>query len=89
MRKIAFFLIILGIFLLVLYLLSDIAGSPAIGLLLVGGLLFGLGIWIRTTARPPEKPESTRFRTIREWKKQRELATEKRRSEKNKPKSQR
>lgn len=68
MRKIGVFLIMIGIFLLVLYLYSDMAGSPRVALLLAGGILLGLGIWILVATQPEEKPKSTRFRTVRQMK---------------------
>jgi len=68
MRRIGIFLIMVSVFLMALYLLWDVAGSARIGLLLVGGLVLGLGIWIFSRTQPEEKPKSTRFQSLRQMK---------------------
>lgn len=51
-----------------LYLLSDIASSPRIGLLLSGGLTLGIGIWVLSATKPEEQPRSNRFRILKQMK---------------------
>ncbi len=69
MYRIGFFLILIGAFQLFLYILSDIAKLPSIGLLLAGALCMLLGFWI-SRANRPEKPDpkNERFKGIRQLK---------------------
>jgi sugar phosphate permease len=83
MRKVGVFLIMVGVFLMALYLLSDVAGSARIGLLLSGGLVLGLGIWIFTRTKPEEKPKNTRFQTLRQMKNRPVKSEEKKKKKKN------
>jgi hypothetical protein len=64
MRRLGNFLIMLGFFLVVLFLLSDIAASPQFGLFLVGAALAALGFVFRSIAKPVERIPSGRFQTI-------------------------
>ena len=68
MRKVGEFLIMLGVLLVALYLLSDMAHSPNPLLLIFGGLILVLGIWLRINHKPEEKPQSSRFQRIRQRK---------------------
>lgn len=64
-HRIGSFLVFLGLVLLLLFLLSDMADMPAFNFL-VGGVLalgFGVFLWLHDT-RPPPAP-SERFRTMR------------------------
>lgn len=63
-RKVGQFLIILGGFLLVLFVTSDIANDPAFNMFFFGlaGLVIGVILYNQDR---PEKSESERFRWIR------------------------
>jgi len=64
MKRMGNFLIMLGFFLVVLFVLSDIATSPQFGLFLVGAALAGLGFVLRAAAKPVERIPSGRFQTL-------------------------
>jgi hypothetical protein len=68
MYKIGTFFIFLGIFLIVLYLFSDLANAPALGLLVAGGILSLIGIWMWTSDRPKKEKRSERFRILKQAK---------------------
>lgn len=69
MYRIGFFLILVGAFLIFLYILSDVAKAPSVGLLLAGGVCILLGFWISRVNRPvKEGPKSERFKGIRQLK---------------------
>jgi hypothetical protein len=64
-NRVGTFFILLGIALIALFILSDIAQSPICGLLFFGTIFLGLGIvlWTRNPA-PPSEP-SGRFRLMK------------------------
>ena len=64
MYRLGNLLLFIGLFLLALYLLSDVAGAPSIKYLAAGSLIAVLGGWLRLTHRPM-KAESSRFQGIR------------------------
>jgi hypothetical protein len=57
--RIGTFLILLGIFALILFLASDFANNPEFDWLFIGLILMGLGFILRRRAAPP--PPSGRF----------------------------
>jgi hypothetical protein len=61
--RIGTFLIILGIFALIIFLASDFANNPVFDWLFIGLVLMGLGFFLRRRAAPP--PASGRFGTLR------------------------
>jgi hypothetical protein len=64
-NRIGTFFILLGVALIALFILSDIAKAPSCGYLIIGAVFLGLGIvlWFRNPA-PPPKP-SGRFRIFK------------------------
>jgi hypothetical protein len=64
-NRIGTFFALLGLGLIGLYILSDLAKSPTCNYLVIGGFLLGLGIfmWLRDPAPPPQ--ETGRFRILR------------------------
>jgi hypothetical protein len=65
LRKLGGFLILFGLFLLALFVFSDMANQPEFGLLLagMGGTL--LGIFILVTNPAPKADPNPRFRLVR------------------------
>ena len=52
-----------------LYLLSDVAKAPSIGLLLAGGISAIIGVWIKSSSKPKEEPvKSQRFQGLKKLK---------------------
>jgi hypothetical protein len=69
MRRAGTFFILLGILLVGLYVLSDVAKSPTFWLLATGGLGIGVGIGMRLSASKTEaQADSGRFRLIKQIK---------------------
>ncbi len=64
-RRIGRFLIILGLGIIGFFVLSDLGQQANLTLLLVGGIIFFLGIMILVTNPGPEHPPSPHFRTLR------------------------
>ncbi len=64
-RRIARFLILLGLGIIGFFILSDMAQQANLTLLLVGGVIFIIGVLILVTNPGPEHPPSPRFRTLR------------------------
>ncbi|HEX9018896.1 MAG TPA: hypothetical protein VF806_06900 [Anaerolineaceae bacterium] len=64
-NRIGIFFILIGLGLIGLYLLSDVAHSPSCGFLVFGGILlaFGILLWLRNP-KPPPQP-SGRFRMLK------------------------
>lgn len=64
-NRIGTFFILLGVGLIGMFVLSDMAQAPTCGFFISGAVLLGLGIglWIRHP-RPPAKP-SGRFRLLK------------------------
>ena len=64
-NRIGTFLILLGLLLIGLFILSDVADAPACNLLAMGGILVTVGIimWFRDPVQPGPPPE--RFRLLR------------------------
>lgn len=64
-HRIGNFLIFLGVVLIALYILSDIADAPSCNMLVVGVVSVGLGLllWFRDPA--PQGPPAERFRLFR------------------------
>jgi len=64
-HRIGTFLMLVGMLMLGLFILSDIAQSPACGFLIIGGILLLLGIflWFRDPTPPPQ--ETGRFRILK------------------------
>lgn len=61
--RIGTFLILLGIFSLILFLASDFANQPEFDWLFIGLVLVGIGFLFRRRATPP--PPAGRFGTLR------------------------
>ena len=61
--RIGTFLILLGIFSLILFLASDFANQPEFDWLFIGLVLVGIGFFFRRRATPP--PPAGRFGTLR------------------------
>lgn len=61
--RIGTFLILLGIFSLILFITSDLAKQPEFDWLFMGLLLLGIGIYLRDRGVPP--PPADRFGTLR------------------------
>jgi hypothetical protein len=68
-RKVGGFFIGLGIFLLILFVISDSVRQPEFGLLAGGFGCIALGGFISATHPAPEPPPSPRFRIIKRRKK--------------------
>lgn len=73
--RIGTFFVLLGVALVALFVLSDLAQQPDFRLLILGGLGILLGFLLRWSSPPPERPLSSRFRLFR---KKREEKSEKR-----------
>jgi hypothetical protein len=93
MNRIGNFLLFLGVFLIGLFLLSDIANTPNFSLLVYGGISFLAGIISKWTGPKADRPPNTRFRLIRSvrdrpklTREEKKAAKEKRKSEKKKAK---
>ena len=67
MNKVGTFFLLLGAFLIALFLLSDVAESPSFGLLLFGGLIFIGGILLKIKAPKREIEANTRFQAIKKY----------------------
>ncbi len=64
-RRIGRFLIILGLGIIGFFVLTDLGQQANLNLLLVGAIIFILGIMILVTNPGPERPPSPHFRTLR------------------------
>ncbi len=64
-RRIARFLIILGLGIIGFFVLSDLGQQANLTLLFIGAIIFFLGIMILVTNPGPEHPPSQHFRTLR------------------------
>jgi hypothetical protein len=64
-RKLGLFFIALGVFLLALFVFSDIAKQVEFGLLLAGLPLMGIGIFVLVTNPRPQPTPSPRFRILK------------------------
>ncbi len=64
-RRIARFLILLGLGIIGFFVLSDLAQQANLTVLLIGGGLFFLGVMILVTNPGPEHPPSPHFRTLK------------------------
>ena len=74
--RIGTFLILLGIFALILFLASDFAKSPKFNWLFIGMILIGLGFLLRRRATPP--PPAGRFGMVRKMREDAEKRKEER-----------
>jgi hypothetical protein len=63
-NRVGTFFFVLGLGLIGLFILSDMAGFPVCNYLYIGALLLGIGIilWLRDPAPPPQ--ETGRFRIL-------------------------
>lgn len=89
MRRTGNFLIFLGIFLIGLFLLSDIASTPNFRLLVFGGISFLAGVISKWTSPKEERPQNTRFRLIRNMRDRPKLTREEKKAAREKRKSER
>lgn len=64
-KRFGSFFLLIGSGLLVLFVLSDLAGSAQISLLIYGLLLSVLGIVLRIRGKQAREPQESRFRTLR------------------------
>lgn len=64
-RRLGSFFLLIGVGLLVLFVLSDLADSAQISLLAYGLLLSVLGIILRIRGGQAREPRESRFRTLR------------------------
>jgi predicted membrane channel-forming protein YqfA (hemolysin III family) len=64
-HRVGTFFILLGVGLIILFILSDLAKAPSCNFLIVGAVLLILGIvmWARNPINPGQKAE--RFRTVK------------------------
>ena len=64
-NRVGNFFILIGLFLIGLFVLSDVAKAPTCGFFIAGALFLGVGIslWIKSP-RPPSPP-SGRFRVLK------------------------
>jgi hypothetical protein len=89
MRRIGNFFIILGIFLIGLFLLSDIANTPNFNLLVFGGFSFLAGVVSKWTSPKEEPKENTRFRLIKNLQDRPKLTREEKKAARKKRKNER
>ena len=68
-NRIGTFFILIGLGLIGLFILSDVADSPSCNYLVIGAILLGLGIflWFKDPRQPPEP--TGRFRLLQRSKK--------------------
>lgn len=66
-RRIGIFLFLVGLTMIGLFLLSDVADNPAFDLLVIGVAVLGFGLFLllRNPAKPPAPTE--RFRGVRSF----------------------
>ena len=64
-NRVGTFFILLGITLIALFILSDMAKSPTYGLLVFGFVSLGLGIFMWFRDPPPPKEPTGRFRILK------------------------
>jgi hypothetical protein len=64
-NRIGTFFILLGIFLVVLFVLSDIAQAPTCNFLIIGGVSLSLGIFLWFKDPAPPGPPTGRFRIFK------------------------
>ena len=66
MSKLGCFVLLLGAFFVVLFVLSDIAKDRNFNYLVIGGVLFLFSLLFRRS-KPEPPPESNRFRVIKQF----------------------
>ena len=88
MRKTGTFFLLLGTFLIMLFLLSDIANSPSFSLLVFGGIFFigGVLFKIKSPAKSAPSP-STRFQYIKSMKNRPKMSRKEKREAKKQEKA--
>ena len=64
-NRIGTFLIFLGILMVALFVLSDIARAPTCNFLAVGAVSLGLGVFLWLRDPPSAGPPPQRFRTVK------------------------
>ena len=64
-KRIGIFLVLLGVILIGLFVLSDMAAQPVCNLLAAGGASLAVGILLVARAPRQETPKPERFRTVK------------------------
>jgi len=69
-NRIGTFCILLGLFLIGMYILSDIARQASCNLLLFGAVFFGTGVFLWSKDPPEKSPPPERFRLLKKMESQ-------------------
>jgi hypothetical protein len=80
-RRIGRFLVIIGLGLIGLFVLSDMAQFVNYNFLVIGALVFGIGIFLIITSPKPEPTPNPRFRSLNKILKKEEETREKEKRE--------
>jgi hypothetical protein len=64
-NRVGNFFILIGLFLIGLFVLSDVAKAPTCGFFITGALSLGLGIFLWFKNPRPPSPPSGRFRVLK------------------------
>jgi hypothetical protein len=80
-RRIGRFLVVVGLGLIGMFVLSDMAQLVNYNFLVIGGLVFGVGIFLIITSPAPEATPNPRFRSLNKIMKKEEKIEEKEKRE--------
>jgi hypothetical protein len=64
-RRLGIFIMLIGVGLIAIYIISDLAGTPDLLYLLSGAVLSVGGFFLRRSHKPPPPPPSSRFRILK------------------------